>query len=286
MKRILLALTGVAIALSGCDKEEHGGTNAAEGRIDLVTGIEALTRAPQLDGDGAGSFQRGDVFKYRVSDGSKSLYKDYTVGETTLYWQDLGLTGGEATFTGCYPPPADASGATFVFNAATAENADLLLAKAVTVAKGTAKITMPFRHAMHKLAVRYVSDGFYDDEAIKTVTTTLRAHSACTVDMERGAIRENSATTPADYRAATGNEASWLVVPQGKEHAALKVTFGNRTREFTLPDRTSEGEPLRTLESGRTLTVTLLVAKDGISFAGTDIDGWEGQGTVNDSIEM
>lgn len=99
-KRTMWVLLAAAM-LTACGKDDD--TNYDNGRIELRTGIEALTCSPQLDGTGAGNFQAGDVFTLTLSDGSKSVQKTYTVGSTTLYWQELEVTGDEVAFAGCYP---------------------------------------------------------------------------------------------------------------------------------------------------------------------------------------
>lgn len=273
-----------ALALAACDKEDNAGTMPADGRIEIVTGVEALTRAPQLDGTGAGNFQTGDTFTLTVSSNGKSVQKDYTVGSTTLYWQDLGTEGDKAFFAGCYPNHTGNGGTTFEFDVRSALDADLLLAPAVEVAKETKRVTMPFRHAMHKLVVKYVSDGTYATGALSGISSTLRANTVCTVDITKGAVTENSAKTPADYTAKSGETVSWLVVPQNNDGVKLTVTLDGQSREFTLPETTTEGKPLTTLDGGKELTLTMTVGKDGINFSGMDIGGWGNQGSAEGEI--
>ena len=282
-KRTMWVLLSAAM-LTACGKDDD--TNYDNGRIELRTGIEALTRSPQLDGTGAGNFQAGDAFTLTLSDGSKSVQKTYTVGSTTLYWQELEVTGDEVTFAGCYPNYAADGGTTFSFDVTKALDDDLLLAPAVSATRGAAKVTMPFHHAMHKLVVKYTSDGSYTEEWLNGIRTTLNACTVCTVDMLRGAVTDNSAVTPADYEARTGTEAAWLVVPQKVQGVKLSVALDGQSREFTLPETTSEGKPLTALDGGKTLTVMLRITKDGISVEGTDISGWEDQGSIEDEIEM
>lgn len=282
-KRTMWVLLAAAM-LTACGKDDD--TNYDNGRIELRTGIEALTRSPQLDGTGAGNFQAGDVFTLTLSDGSKSVQKTYTVGSTTLYWQELEVTGDEVAFAGCYPNYAADGGTTFSFDVTKALDEDLLLAPAVSATRGAGKVTMPFRHAMHKLVVKYTSDGSYTEERLNGIRTTLNACTVCTVDMLRGAVTDNSAAAPADYEARTGTEAAWLVVPQKVQGVKLSVALDGQSREFTLPETTSEGTPLTALDGGKTLTVMLRITKDGISVEGTDISGWENQGSIEDEIEM
>ena len=149
MKRTIWMLLP-ALALAACDKDDNAGTMPADGRIEIVTGVEALTRAPQLDDTGAGNFRTGDTFTLTVSSNGKSVQKDYTVGSTTLYWQDLGVEGDKVTFAGCYPNHEGTDDAAFEFDARRALDADLLLAPAVEVPKGAKSVAMPFRHAMHR----------------------------------------------------------------------------------------------------------------------------------------
>lgn len=282
-KRTMWMLLAVSM-LTACDQDND--TNYDNGRIELRTGIEALTRSPQLNGTGAGNFQAGDAFTLTLSDGSKSVQKTYTVGSTTLYWQELEVTGDEVTFAGCYPNYAADGGTTFSFDVTKALDDDLLLAPAVSATRGAAKVTMPFRHAMHKLVVQYTSDGSYTEERLNGIQTRLNACTVCTVDMLRGAVTDNSAAAPADYEARTGTEAAWLVVPQKVQGVKLSVALDGQSREFTLPETASEGKPLTALNGGKTLTVMLRITKDGISVEGTDISGWEDQGSIEDEIEM
>lgn len=275
-----------ALALMACDKEDNADRMPADGRIEIVTGVEALTRAPQLDNTGAGNFQTGDTFTLSVSSNGKSVQKDYTVGSTTLYWQDLGIEGNKVTFAGCYPNHTGNGGTTFEFDVRSALDADLLLASAVEAEKGAKSVTMPFRHAMHKLVVKYVAADTYATGVLSGISTTLHAHTVCTVNMEKGAVAENSAKTPADYKAKNGENVSWLVVPQNKDGVKLTVTLDGRSREFTLPETTTEGQPLTMLDGGRTLSVTLRVFKSGITLEGTTIGQWEVQGSVDGEIEI
>ena len=145
---------------------------------------------------------------------------------------------------------------------------------------------MPFRHAMHKLVVQYVTDDAYATGALSGISTTLHAHTVCTVDMAKGAVAESSAKTPADYAAKNGENVSWLVVPQSRDGVKLTVTLDGQSREFTLPERTTEGQPLTTLDGGKTLSVTLRVSKNGITLEGTTIGKWEEQGSIDGEIEI
>lgn len=272
------------LALTACGRDDTPGTQIPPGRINLVTGIEALTRTPQLDDSGAGNFRPGDVFTLTVSDEAQSVQRAYAVGSTTLYWQELGLAGDAATFAGCYPTYG---GSSFTFNVTKALEADLLLARAVPVTKGEATVRLPFRHAMHRLTVTYVSsDGSCTADALERIETTLHGRSTHTVDLTKGELAPDSAASPADYATLCGAEVSWLVVPQSRDDVVLTVSLDGRSRIFTLPERTTEGMPLLTLEGGKRLCVMLDVTRNDISIEGTDIGRWEEQGTVEGGIEI
>lgn len=282
MKKILL-FAMATVAFASCEKNIETSTRS---QIDLLTGIEGMSRTPQLDGNGNGNFVTGDIFTLTVAASTKQVHKNYAVGETTLYWQDLGIEDSKVTFAGCYPNQAETAGQTFKFNAKSASYADLLLAPAVEVPANTKTIVLPFRHAMHKLVVKYISDGSYTQDELKEISTTLYANTTCTVDLTKGAIVSNSAETPANYATKNGTEVSWLAVPQSTGVVKLSISFNGQVKEFTLPAQTTEGASLAMLEGGKILTVTLQVCKDGISFGNVAIGGWEEQGSAEGDIIM
>ena len=163
---VLLLCAAVA-----CDKNESGaGVPAGKEEITVVTAIDALTRAPHLNEDGSGYFQDGDKIALTVTGGGKAVRKEYTIGGAALYWEDLGLPSGttEASFAGCYPAPESAEGSEFTFDLSTAADKDLLLAPAMKVSKSAdTKVNLAFKHAMHKLAINYASDGTYTQEQLE-----------------------------------------------------------------------------------------------------------------------
>lgn len=284
MKKMICVLLP-ALMLFSCSKDSEG-RDDYEGQIEIVTGIEALTRSPELDGTGAGNFRTGDVFTLTVSDNIRQMQRLYEVGTTALYWQDFGNMDETVSFAGCYPVYEPDDDGCFKFEAAKTPAEDLLLAKAVQVAKGSAKVSLPFRHALHKLVVKYVSDGSYADEALNGVETTLLANASCRVNPVKGEIENNSATGKAAYPVLTGKEVSCLLVPQNKDDVSLAIKFAGKAHTYTLPDKTNEGQVLTELESGKMLTVTLRITGDGILFEGMDIGQWDQQGSIEGSIEM
>lgn len=282
MKKIFL-FTMVSLAFTSCERSND---NTIERPINIQTGIEAITRAPELDNNGKGNFTTGDTFTLTITANTKHVQKDYTVGKTALYWHELGLEGNEVTFAGCYPSYEENENMTFKFNAQNSSNTDLLLAQAVNVPANAKTITMPFYHAMHKLIVKYTSDGSYTQDELNDISTTLYAHTTCTVDLSKGIIVNNSAEMPANYVSKNGKDIFWLIVPQSTNKVRLTITFKGQTKEFTLPTQTMEGQYITALESGKMLTITLQVSKNDISLGNIEIDGWKEQGNAQGDIIM
>lgn len=279
----------MAMALTSClkDSVQIDRPDGQGQEIRLQTSISALTKAPGLGEDGSGNFSPGDVFSLNVCGEADAMADiDYTVGETVLYWDGLGLpAGGKVSFTGCYPVHEAGDDGQFTFTASG--NADLLLAKSVAVDYGSSSaVPLVFSHAMHKLEVEYVSDGSVTEEELDGVGTVLTALSSCVVDMREGKIKDGSGSVPAEYESATGSPVSFLLVPQDKDNVSLKITCGSIVKTFSLPSKTSEGEPLSVLEGGCSLKVRITVSKDGIVMDGVQIEGWKPQGTVDGDITL
>lgn len=284
MKRLILPVM-LAVLLGGCNNDEEA-ANPSEGMINVVTGIHALTRAPQLGDDGSGTFSKGDTYALAVSGaGVSTSVKDYTVGSTQLYWQDLHLGNGvqQVSFAGCYPKPAsEGVDGSFSFNVCQASDKDLLLAPAVAVNKYSSDpVVLGFAHAMHKLTVKYKSDdGTLGMEELKALSTVCHAYANCKVSLTQGKVVENSADTPQDYEARQGQAVSFLVVPQGKDLVKLVIKGSGLDEEIKLADCGLTAG----LEGGKELVVNLNVKKDGIHVEGADIDAWGPQGSIDGEI--
>lgn len=269
------------LAFTSCEKSFN---NSAGQPIDIQTGIEVMTRAPQLDNTGKGSFTEGDIFTLTMATDTEHLQQTYTVGHTSLYWEDFAFKAEKVTFAGCYPNLETGGSLTYDFNIQESPDKDLLLAPAVEVPVYSKTVVMPFRHAMHKLVVKYISDGSYTQEELNEISTTLYAYTACTVDLGKGVIAKNSAKSPDNYATQHGKDIFWFVVPQSRDGVKLTLSLNDRTCEVTLPVQTSENQSITALEGGKVLTITLLVSSNGISFSNIAIYGWEEQGVVEGEI--
>lgn len=283
----------VLLVLVGCnDDKEQTKPAPGEGKITVTAGIDALTRAPHLNEDGSGYFQDGDKIALTVTGGDKTVRKEYTIGGAALYWEDLGLPSGttEASFAGCYPAPESAEGSEFTFDLSTAADKDLLLAPAMKVSKSAdTKVNLAFKHAMHKLAINYASDGTYTQEQLEAVKTTCTAKSSCEVNMAAATVSKTADKTAA-FEAA-GKAVRFLLVPQTSEEETLKIEIGGKTVEHTLAGlnevlKNATQEIPAALDGGKCLTLNLTFGKDGIVVEGSQIGGWEDQGTVDGDISM
>ena len=213
---------------------------------------------------------------------------DYTYGTTQLWWEDLNLNASvsSVTFAGCYPR-TDAPSGTFAFDITKAADKDLLLAPAVAVRYGSEQpVALVFKHATSKLSfVVTSSDKTYTDEELKDFTVTLTAKTTCTVDLKSGRLTSEAATGSGSFTASASG-ASVLLVPQAAGDVALTVTLGEKSCELKLSEMTADGKPLTALEGGKAYTVTLDAKKDGISFGGMSISGWENGGKIEGDIEL
>ena len=289
----LIFTAATLLVLAGCnDDNEQTKPIPGEDRITVTAGIEALTRAPHLNEDGSGYFQDGDKIALTVTGGDKTVRKECTIGGQALYWEDLGLPSGtnEASFAGCYPAPESAEGSEFTFDLSTAVDKDLLLAPGVKVSKSAdTKVNLAFKHAMHKLAINYASDGTYTQEQLEAVKTTCTAKSSCEVNMAAATVSKTADKTAA-FEAA-GKAVHFLLVPQTSEEVTLKIEIEGKTVEHTLAGlkevlKNATQEIPVTLDGGKCLTLNLTFGKDGIVVEGSQIGGWEDQGTVDGDISM
>lgn len=99
------------LALAACHNDDlPGGNTLPEGAVHITADIEGVqTRAPQLDADGAGSFEPADEWGMYTftGDATSPTYSNqniaYRAGNSNpLYWKDLSETEA-VTFSAHYP---------------------------------------------------------------------------------------------------------------------------------------------------------------------------------------
>ena len=59
------------------------------------------------------------------------------------------------------------------------------------------KVNLAFKHAMHKLAINYASDGTHTQEQLEAVKTTCTAKSSCEVNMAAATVSKTADKTAA-----------------------------------------------------------------------------------------
>lgn len=281
MKKHFYSLVIAAAILTGCNKNEVVNT---EGKINIFTGIEAITKAPQLDENGAGKFAKGDKLNLLAFNTAKQHTDfDYAVETTELYWNDIKITSenGKINFAACYPRQEMNDGK-FLFDLEKASDKDLLLAYAENIENGTEKAVMlTFKHAMHRLVINYTVDNSYQTVTADEIVTDCTALSTCTVNLlEKTVATENS---PKATFSAKEKSTAFLIAPQNAADVTLKVTVGTDTNTCTLDKLV--GSNLK-LESGKQLELNLLIKEGKITLEGFTIEGWENQGSISGDIIM
>lgn len=288
--KMSVAVSAMVLATACVKSESVNKTD--EARISVEAGIEGLTRTPNLDENGAGNFANGDELVLTVTGNGTTVQKDYAIG-TSFFWNDLQLPEGTttATFAGCYPKPSNISGHKFTFDLSTASYKDLLLAPGVEVSKSAStRVQLQFKHAMHKLVVKYTSKT-YTDEDLKQAQTTCVAKPSCEVDMQKATVVASTASSTSEF-VETGANVALLLVPQSTQDVTLKITVAGNTFQHKLADlntvlkNPTVSQVPANLESGKSLTLKLELNKDGIVVDGSQIGGWEDQGTIGGEIGM
>lgn len=290
--KLFVAALIAAMAFTACSQDDDVVTNDPNiVRFNASVDGSIMTKASINPGTGEGTFENGDVwgvFGKITNPLSWPLNnKQYTVGSSTLYWDDISMTA-PVSFTAYYPAIAVMNDAPlYKFNVATAANPDLLLAGPVTAGKGEA-VNLNFRHAMHKLAFS-LNKGNAPGNLWDAQITLLNMKSTAIVNMEDATV---------DIALAEGNDAyptknlleEFYVAPQDLTVGAdwIKVELGGKTYICKVPASLNPGNaanPTR-LESGKRLIVevTLKVnpdtGKTEVSISTTQISAWDSQGQV------
>lgn len=291
MKQLIYSAAAmVALICGSCDKDNNRSdtptvpvnpSTPKEQAIIFKTGIEGITRTPQLDENGSGSFAPGDTFTlyaHNNSGGEKAL--DYTIGTSELYWNELTFAteGGEVCFRACYPKQELTNGS---FNFTTTQDAagDLLWASATGVSVGTEKpVMLTFRHAMHRLVVKYT----VDDPSIEAskIETSCTAYTSCRVDLAEQRLIQIGTK---ESVSATGQQVQFIVLPQPTNDITLDIRAGETTKHWKFSE-TDFAYP--ELEGGKQVTINLTIKAGEIILSGQTIEGWGAQGTIEDEIKI
>jgi len=258
--KLLTAALIAAMAFTACSQDDDVVTNDPNVvRFNASVDGNMMTRASINSNTGAGIFENGDVWGVFGRIDSPSSWplvnKQYTVGSTTLYWDDISMTA-PVIFTAYYPAVASLPDApVYKFNAATAANPDLLIAGPVTASKGET-VNLNFRHAMHRLSFNLHKDASLPGNILDAEFTLLNTKSTAYVNMTDATVDAAFAEGNDAYPTKNIADANFYVAPQDLTVGAdwIKVEVGGKTYILKVPADLSSGlnptNPTR-LESGK-----------------------------------
>ena len=290
-KGFLLYVFGYMVlgVLTACSNGNSLTADYGDEEFKIISMIAPLSRTPQLDENGTGKFTDGDqnsLFFFSVNRDPISTYL-YTYGLSS-YWSDLGLSQEilEISLTGCYPP---------VFNQRTdvlqwdvsIDNAqkDFLLSAPITVRRGlTTAIPLVFTHALHKICVELVIDKTsVTDEMEKDVVITCRnVFPVANISLKEGVVT-NASGSKTSFAIAS-KKATFIIPPQAVGDIEIDVHINNKNFTYRLIEKLIDGKPLRYLLGEHMLILKIAVSNESFSIVGQEINGWESQGEINDSI--
>lgn len=302
------------LALAACHNDDlPGGNTLPEGAVHITADIEGVqTRAPQLDADGAGSFEPADEWgMYTFTrDATSPTYSNqniaYRAGNSNpLYWKDLSETEA-VTFSAHYPritntmPDIDDPAAYLYMPQAWNHTDDLLHATA-TASQGKT-VALTFKHLMHRLVINLaagdgmegadLSSALINSAAKDGYTPTMFANVE--VNLLTGAVTYGKATGSVMLSNGSNGNADWIVAPQDLTAGAewLKITIGEDVWYYHVPADLNPAEPgnQTRLESGKQLTLNLKLKKNSgtgnteVELTGSNISGWNTQPEITDEV--
>ena len=301
----LITTLGLAtLALVACTDEDEVQSNILpKGAVHLTAQIEGVqTRAPQLDAEGKGNFEQGDVWgMYAYTDtAAAGENREYKYQQTVLYWKDLSETS-PVTFSAHYPriTEAIANPAAYMYTPIKLNKTDDLLYATATASKG-GTVELTFKHLMHRLIIKLTAgEGMTGTD----LTTALINSAGKDGDYTMYAgVEINLLTGEVDYDRYEGmvqhtNEnrgnADWKVAPQDLRADAewLRIKVGEDTWYYNVPANlnSNSSHPTR-LESGKQLTLNLTLKKNQqtgqteVELSGSEISGWSNGGTITDDV--
>lgn len=285
-KNYLYVLLAASLTATFCSNELPENVPASDGVTHIEANVSPQTRSPQLDSDGSGTFAKGDALSIFVAGNGTTVTANYAYASDLLTWSQLGLPEDvkQVTFAACYPQPTTVKDGTFEFNTLTAPEKDLLLAPAQPVSVGTAEtVRLTFGHALHNLNLNFVPGNGYTDSDIRSLTLACQAKTTCVVDAAQGTIQKVNEET-GDYQ-ATGNTASFYLVPQATDAISLTIGIQNESKKITLDNLLQQlGSQQTELQGGKRCSLTLKVGREGITIEGATIGAWGDQVTADGEV--
>ena len=292
-----------------------GGTTLPEGAVHITAGIEGMqTRAPQLDADGAGTFEATDMWGMYTftGDAISPAYSNENIAyradnSTPLLWKDLSETE-PVTFSAHYPRiTLDIDDpAAYMYMPEKWNNTDDLLHATATASKG-GTVALTFKHLMHRLVVNLAAgDGMegadLSSALINSVTKDLITPTMCArveVNLLTGAVNYDRTDAGTIHSNGGGPKADWKVAPQDLTAGAewLRIAeSGDKDADvwyYHVPaslNSSNPDHPTR-LESGKQLTLNLTLKKNPdtgntVTLTNSAISGWDTQPPINGNIDI
>ena len=311
-KHLLAAIGLMALALTAChnDDEIPGINTLPEGAVHITAGIEEVqTRAPQLDADGAGSFDPADEWGMYTftGDALSPTYSNENIihkadNSNPLYWKDLSETEA-VTFSAHYPRITEiiVNPAAYMYMPQEWNHTDDLLHATATASKG-GTVTLTFKHLMHRLVINLIAgEGMVGADLSSALINSIGKNGVATmyagveVNLLTGAVSYDHVTGGVAFSNGGSTNANWIVAPQdliaGAEWIRIKV--GEDTWYYSVPAKLNNNpdHPTR-LESGKRLTLNLTLKKDQqtgkteVELTASEISGWGDGGTITDEVAI
>jgi hypothetical protein len=299
------------LALAACHNDDMpGGNTLPEGAVHITAGIEGVqTRAPQLDANGAGTFEATDEWGMYTftGDATSPAYSNENIAyqadnSNPLYWEDLSETQA-VTFSAHYPYiTADITNpAAYLYMPQAYNNTDDLLHATTTASKG-GTVALTFKHLMHRLVVHLTAgDGMTGTDLssaqINSVAKdgyTPTMFARVEVNLLTGAVNYDRVDGGVIFSNGGGANADWKVAPQDLTVGAewLRITVGEDVWYYHVPATLNSSDtqhPTR-LESGKRLTLNLTLKKSPdtgnteVELTSGTISGWDTQPPITDEV--
>lgn len=311
--RLITAALLAALALAAChnDDDMPGGNTLPEGAVHITAAIEGVqTRAPQLDADGAGTFEATDEWGMYTftGDAASPTYSNKNIAykadnSTPLLWKDLSETEA-VTFSAHYPRiTADIDDpAAYMYFPEKWNNTDDLLHATATASKG-GTVALTFKHLMHRLVIKLIAgDGMTGTDLSSAVISSVAKDNftatMCArveVNLLTGAVNYDRVDGATMFSNGGGPGADWKVAPQDLTAGAewLRITVGEDVWYYHVPDDlnpNASGSQTR-LESGKQLTLTLTLKKNPgtgntVTLTSGEISGWGNSNPIDGNIDL
>lgn len=287
-KNCFYVLMAAWMAVS-CTNNEIPTQSSPDQAITIVASVSPQSRTPQLNPDGSGSFEKGDMMTLCIAETeSDNVSMDYAYQKDVVTWGELNLleSASQVKIAACYPKQTVGQDGTFTFDVLTASEKDLLLAPAQAVQVGTANaVNLNFRHAFHRLNLTFTPGNGYSAEDLQNLSCALTAKTQCVVDAFKGEIKE--VKTGNGKNTVTGSTASFYVISQSTSGITLDIAVGGQNKTLALNDLLQQlNKPQEELKGGAKCEITLKVGRDGIVVEGGSIGAWEDQVTVEGDLTI